>query len=236
MTDEIDITSLSLDEVLETSSPAPVQKKRKDKPHGGSVDDQPYKDTQGRYRTLSLFLETIDSDLRDRYQPRFSLKEMDQPLGPNHWYYNAYPEDKPYPGCKPHVVPSMRRLYLEMADPSEYSFAMEILGSDKHWKILQELPWFQPHLAEWRETLDTKLRSEAIQSLRKISQSMDEAKALQAAKWLAEGSYKTRREKGRPSSEEVTGHVVREASVKSLLQEDAERLGLTLDTKPEGNA
>lgn len=231
----MDITSIDLDEVIQ-SEVKDKPTRRLTKPDGNPVSEAPYRDVQGRYRTTSLFVETFESDLRDRYQPRFTLKEWDLPLPPNHWYHNAYPEDKPYPGLKPHVVPSLRRIYLEIADPVEYNFSMEVLGSHRHWLILQDLSWFQPYLQEWRDTLDIKLRSDAVRSLRRISESMDEAKALQAAKWLAEGSYKARREKGRPTEAQVVRETKKEASVRSLLQEDAERLGLTLDTPPEGNA
>lgn len=229
-----DITKLDVpagtDDILRhPGSQKPVRERfaprPKVKPDGNPLNNPPYRDVNGKYRTKSLFLETINTDLDLAYQPRFTLLEWDFELAPSSQYYNAYPD---------HKIPSIRHAYLRIADPIEFLFAMEVLQSDRHWAILTESQFFQPYLEEWRNALDRKLKSEAVQNLRKISESMDEAKALQAAKWIGEGGYKARREKGRPTASQEAQELRIVTTSKQYLLEDAERLGLTIDTPPEG--
>ena len=212
-------------------NPKPVRKhsgpRQLVQPDGNPLNNAPYRDVNGKYRTTSLFLETINFELGDHYQPRFTLKEHDFYPAPSNKYYDAYPN---------HVIPSLRRLYLEVSDPEEFLFAMEVFKSDRHWQILTDAEWFQPYLHEYREALHKKLRSEAIRDIRKISGSMDEAKALQAAKWLGEGGYKAKREKGRPEASEVVRETKVQVASKAMVNEDAERIGLILTptTQTEG--
>lgn len=177
-----------------------------------------YKDNRGRYRTASLFLETYDWDLDPLvYQPVWTLADTDKKVDPNHRFYDLYPD---------HTFPSFRRLYLEYMDPVEFRFATEVLGSDRQWKLLQTLKWFQPYLEEWRMALDLKLRSEATRTIRAIAEDPTSKGQLQAAKWLAERGYASKQEKGRPSRHELANKLASEVVASKMLEEDAERIGL----------
>lgn len=182
------------------------------------MNTKPYKDVRNKFRTESLFLETYSYDVLDPkiYQPVWTLKEFDHPLHPNHIFYDHFPD---------HTVPSLRRVYMAYSDPSEYKFAMEVLGSDRHWKLLTGLKFFQPLVAEWRESLQAKLQAEAVDTIRAISKS-DSKSALQAAKWLAEKGYLQKDVKGRPSKQDIARKVVEEVTQDKMLKEDAERVGL----------
>lgn len=200
----------------------PVEKpKRKTKPDGQSCNLPPYKDVQGRYRTESLFYETMRKGEMDRdtYWPIFTLEENDKKLTESNWYFHRYPDNK---------IPSLRRIYLEMADPAEYDFAMAVFKSDRHWKILQNCAFFQPYLEEWRQTLRLKLRSEGIKTLREIALSGPGPQALQAGKWLAEMQFEEKATKGRPKNEDVARETRVQVEQNRLLQEDAERMGIDL--------
>lgn len=182
------------------------------------MNTKPYKDVRNKFRTESLFLETYSYDILDPtvYQPVWTLKEFDHPLHPNHIFYDHFPD---------HTVPSLRRVYMAYSDPSEYKFAMEVFGSDRHWKLLTGLKFFQPLVAEWRESLQAKLQAEAVDTIRAISKS-DSKSALQAAKWLAEKGYLQKEVKGRPSKQDIARKVVEEVTQDKMLKEDAERVGL----------
>lgn len=97
-----------------------------------------------------------------------------------------------------HGMLSLHRLYMEIADPTEYEFAMQVFGSWKHWQLFTATKWFKPYLASWRMELEIKIRSDAIKQV--IEKSRSE-KGSNDAKWLAEKKWQIQR--GRPTKEEV---------------------------------
>lgn len=207
------------------------------RPRGEAIDLPPYKDVMGRWRTDSLFVETIKPLERDdsgeqrfqKYTPMFTLREMDLLLTPSSPWYERY-TDK--------MVPSLRRIYLEYNDPTEYQFASEIFRSTYHWKHLTNLKWFKPYVEEWRKTLGEKLKGVGIQKLVELANGLDPKFALQAAKWLAEGNFEERLGKGRPSKAEVATSLKRELDIEKIYRDDAARLGMEPDaasdvTNPE---
>jgi hypothetical protein len=203
------------------TDPVVVTVKRTTTPDGKSVNEAPYRDVTGRYRTESLFLETIrKGDLDPEvYWPLFTLEERPKRLPEKNWYHKRHAEG---------VIPSLRKIYLEMADPAEYDFAMKVFKSDRHWKILQNLEFFKPYLEEWRQTLRLKLRSEGIKTLRELALSGPGPQALQAGKWLAEMNFEPKQDKGRPSAQAVAKETRSVVEQNRMLLEDAERMGIDL--------
>lgn len=135
----------------------------------------------GKYRTLSLFWEMASFD-SDKSECLYTLRDED------------------YRG-----LPSLKRLYLEKADPTEYSFASEYLGGWGHWQAIVSTTWFQPHALRWRSELEIKLRSEALTRLREEANS-GSRNAFQANRFLALGGWlpkETKRKVGRPSTEAI---------------------------------
>lgn len=130
-------------------------------------------DSSGRPLTQSLFLETGYSS-----DALYTLKEVDSE-------YNGK------------VYPSIKRLYVEMADPTEYKFATEYLLSWKHWQRICENKFLRKHIDEWREELEVKLRSQATVNL--INESRKGS--YQAAKWVADKGW-DQRTAGRPTKAE----------------------------------
>jgi len=159
------------------------------------------KDKMGRYRTLSLFWENRNPD----YIAPFTLKDRDH---------------------KGRI--SMYRKYMEYADPTEYEFAIAILGSWKHWKVLCNAEWFKPYVTEWREELKTRMESQRRQEMEQILEtSPGTPMAVQATKWLAQRYGEAApKKRGRPSNHEKSALLKEEAAEEKLLEEDAERLGL----------
>lgn len=87
---------------------------------------------------------------------------------------------------------SLKKLYLEMGDPTEYLFASAYFGSYYNWKqmLLQTGNKLSPVtldevVEEWRVELAEKLKAEAIRSIILLSKKEN---GLTAAKWIASGS------------------------------------------------
>jgi len=159
------------------------------------------KDSQHRFRTQSLFHEFRSmSDI----EPIWTLKDED---------------------VSEHKLPSLRRLYLEISDPTEYAFAMEAFGSWKHWLKIKNSKALQPWMDDWAFELEVKMRSEALLTI------TEEAKggrsSFNAAKYLANGDWKPSK-RGRPTKEEIEGEKKIASRLDAEIGEDAQRLGLTL--------
>jgi hypothetical protein len=127
----------------------------------------------GDYITQGLFLEIGYSD-----NSLYTLKHYD------HEY-----KGKQYP--------SIRRLYLELEDPTEYLFANTYFDGWKHWQRICSNAVCLKHIEEWREELEVKLRSQAILDI--IATSAEQSQSsFQAAKWLADRGW-DKRAPGRPT-------------------------------------
>lgn len=101
--------------------------------------------------------------------------------------------------------PSLRKLYVEAEDPTEYNFASQYLDGWVHWKKLSNASFFLSTLAEWREELEVRLRAKGVAALRQTA-SVPGKEAFQAQKYLAQAGWKLPEEKtavGRPTKERV---------------------------------
>lgn len=172
-----------------------------------------FKDNMGRFRTESLFRETLRAGVREAgYEPVFTLAQEDHPDG----------------------AVSMRRLFVEAGDITEYRFAMEVFGSWAHWLKLRECEWLKPYLEAWRAELEVKLKFEAVERLRAVAADPGNKQAVSAAKWLAEGRYKetASSKRGRPTKQEVASALQDEVRTSKDTMDDAERLGVMRGSKP----
>lgn len=101
--------------------------------------------------------------------------------------------------------PSLRRLYLECEDPTEYTFAKQHLGGWTHWKYLCDEAFFQPIVESWREELSVLLKSRALAAIKSEAMTNDSKKAYDAHKYLLEEGWikDTRRAKAGRRSKEI---------------------------------
>lgn len=132
-------------------------------------------DTMGRPLTQSLFLEC-------GYNVQYAV-------------FTFNDEDKTYDG---RIYPSLKKLYLECEDPTEYQFAKKHLLGWSHWKRLNENKMLREHFDEWREELEVALRSDAIKAI--VDMTVDGTN-YQAAKFMADRGW-DKRGAGRPSKAE----------------------------------
>lgn len=148
------------------------------------------KDTMGRPLTQSLFLEM-------GYNVPYAV-------------YTLNDEDKEY---QERIYPSLKRLFLECEDPTEYVFAKTHLLGWGHWQRLNENKMLRPYFDEWRVELEVALRSDAIRSIMDLT--VQDTANFQAAKWLADGNW-NKRGAGRPSKAEVE----RETRIRTRIGEE----------------
>ena len=160
-----------------------------------------YKDKEGRYRTLSLFKETITaSSAANGYTPVYTLKDVDNKTG----------------------LPSFKRAFIQSEDPTGYTTAMELLGSWQHWVKLFENKTFRAELTVWQEELDVRLRSKAIKAIATTALT-EGSKGTAAARYIADGTYKGRA-RGRPSKADVARETRIQSKLSAELAEDQLRV------------
>jgi len=160
----------------------------------------PFKDVNNKYRTESLFLERKRNS---KYPSFFTLSDDDK---------------------DGHV--SMRRKYLEIADPTEYEVGTQLLGDYKHWQALCEVSWFKEYVSGWRLELQAKMESETIRVLQEVARDKTSGGRVQAAKLLVERPWekKERPLRGRPSKEEAERYLKRATKDIEEVEEDHARL------------
>jgi hypothetical protein len=150
---------------------------------------------EGKYLISSLFYETsINKDVA-----LYTLRDMD-----------IVRDGKTYI--------SVRQLYLAMEDITEYEFANRYFGGWNHWKQLSTSPKIGPHVEEWREELELKLRARGMKALIKIA---EDGKA-DAAKYLIEKGWDKKR--GRPSAQEKAKEARKEKELSSRVMGDMSRI------------
>jgi len=111
---------------------------------------------------------------------------------------------------------SLYREYLADSDPTGYTTALRVFGSWKLWKKLRASATFQSYFDAWDEELEVKVRAEAVQNMRSITNPA-------AAKWLAEGGWNGAK-RGRPTKEKKDRDARIEAAMREELADDADRI------------
>lgn len=152
-------------------------------------------DTSGRPLTQSLFLELGYSEYAV-----YSLKDADHELNGKKYI-------------------SIKRLYLDMEDTTEYEFAKTYLLGWKHWQRLCENKQIAIHINEWREELELKLRARAVKQMMDLAN----GGSYQASKWLVDRGWDSRGA-GRPSKEEKEKHKAISERVNEEYGADVHRL------------
>lgn len=164
--------------------------------HELNIDRSNFKDDMGKWRTQALFYEYYT----DQTYAVFTIADKHRVVDGKTYY-------------------SLKQLYLEIADPTEYSFAMQVLGSWAHWLRMKKY-YLREHVKIWADELDMKLRSEGILQNIKAAKNGN----YNAAKWLADRGWEQQR--GRPSKAEKEGKLKQDAALINDVEKDMERIGL----------
>jgi|TARA_R110000822_G_scaffold109542_3_gene239397 hypothetical protein len=156
-----------------------------------------FKDVNGRWLTQSLFPETATDD-------RFIL-------------YTLRDES-------PKGVPSLKHLYLELMDFTEYRFASKYLGGWEHWNRLCNNALIGREIAKWREELEIKLVATGLTQITDIALDVENKGRLAAARFLAEKGFKPKQAAGRPTKQQALGERVQSDAIADRVSSDLERL------------
>lgn len=159
-----------------------------------------FKDDRGHWFTSGLFYELA----QDKSFSIYTIKEEDIEV-----------EGKMYL--------SLKKLYLEDMDPTEYLFAEKYLGCWNQWQRISSMrnmysgKRVKEIIQGWRDELRLKIKALAIKNI--MLKSLDD-KGYQAAKYLADAGWDTSKRRGKDDAEVK--------KVKAEVLDDAQRLGLKL--------
>ena len=169
-------------------------------------------DKMFRQRRNSLFWETRYAN--DVLKPIFTLKDEDIVRDGVHYL-------------------SLKKIYLsyDHIPKYEYEFALDVFGSWEHWVMLSTEAQVAPHIQQWQEELEVRLKAEAIRNLLKTSRG-DSNSAGQANKYIADRGWEVKA--GRPSKEEKQRQLKVDNKVRETLNEDMERLGISVIAGAKG--
>lgn len=153
-----------------------------------------------KYRTQSLFWEYRNENVTS--------------------YFTTQKRDRVIDG-RLHL--SLYRLYMEIADPTEYLFAQEVFQDWEQWERITKNNILAGRLRipQWRTELELKIRSMGIQA--NIMEAKDGNVA--AGKWLAERKWNPRKA-GAPSKNEVIREMKISRQLDKETEDDLQRLGI----------
>lgn len=182
--------------------------------------NKPLKDSRGHWRTKSLFKEYISmEEFGDGtpVAPLFTIEEYDD-----------------IEGC----LPSFKRLYVEIGDPTEYKQAKELLGSVDHWEYLKKSTWMKELLDSCKKELALKLESEAFEAIKQEGLTSDKAQIrIQAFKTILteaqnrnEDNQVEKRKAGRPTKAEVAAELKNLTKDQKKVLNDYERINNQKET------
>lgn len=117
------------------------------------------------------------------------------------------------------VLLSIKKLYLEMEDTTEYEFANKFFLGWSHWQRICNNKVLRKYIDEWRTELDLKLRARAV----KLMIEQADGGGYQAVKWLADRGWDIKRA-GRPTKEDIESEKKAMAKVESEYGSDIVRL------------
>lgn len=141
-------------------------------------------------------------------------------------------------------LPSLKKLYLEMGDTTEYEFATTYLHSYDHFCKLLEAPWFQEAVSVWRAELKLKIIARAMRNLQ-MEADGNTPQSFQANKYLASGVWEKQikatgvspetpppAKRGRPSNDLIERKAMELAAKELKIAQDFERIFNTAAEKP----
>jgi hypothetical protein len=127
---------------------------------------------------------------------------------------------------EPHLgYPSLRALYLEANDPTEFKFAELALDGWDHWVSLSSCSFFQPYLVKWRSELELKIKSAALARIM-VEAKTSSKNSFMANRYLVERAWESRGagKAGRPTKAALREAAHEQASHAQRIETDFERM------------
>jgi len=135
--------------------------------------------------------------------------------------------------------PSLYRLYMEANDDTEYLFATANLDGWEHWEMLCRCTWFEPYVSRWRKELYLKKTALHLKNIEAEAKDPKSKNHFAANKLLLDREWEgkvPKSKRGRPSNEEVTGELKREAQDAKRQADDLQRILRIGQDRAEGSA
>lgn len=117
--------------------------------------------------------------------------------------------------------------FIEIGDMTEYKAAKELLSKNhphdfwQEWERLKKAtPWFNNHVQTWKEELEIKFRSEAVDKIRDLAEDGN----YQANKFLSEAAWDRRAGAGRPSNSKKKGYLKELERDKEVTKQEKARI------------
>lgn len=171
-----------------------------------------YKNIMGVHYLKPLFFEMI-KDGSEKPLVMYTLKDYDHTV-------TIDGEEK--------VLPSIKRLFVDLEDTTEYEFANLYFDSFQHWKKIRATEWMKPIYEEMKEELSLKLRARYLKKVKELSD--DEKLGMQANRYLLDHDAPVKEDKrGRPSKAKITEEAEKLFAQVEDINSDYERLGIKLD-------
>lgn len=165
-----------------------------------------YTDVMHRYRTQSLFWELRQAGST----PHFTFSKNDM-----------YKEDE-HGNTQRYL--SLYRIYMAIADPTEYGFAVAVFDSWEQWEKLCKNKLIMKKLGveKWRTELEIKIRSMGINA--NIAATAEGN--ITSGKWLAEKKWGKKRTAGAPTKAEREQAMAIETALDKETEQELIRLGI----------
>jgi len=157
----------------------------------------------GRLLTRSLFWEHSHGT---GYRPLFT-------------YTREYEFEHKFERKSYRIVP-LKRLYFDIADPTEYLFAMEVFLTWDQWCRVSNDQKFKHTLERWREELPLYIRAIGMKNQLELAKDGDRS----AGQFLAKKSWEQKA--GRPTKAQRAGALKEDAKLGEEYKEDLERIGI----------
>ncbi len=119
--------------------------------------------------------------------------------------------------------PSLRRLFLELGDETEYIFAETYFDSWPHYKRLLETAWFNDYMSGYREELRLQNLSASLLQIKRLAKEGN----LQANKYLLSEEWKGSKKSsnvGRPTKAKIKEEADNLFRAQSSVNEDFDRI------------
>ena len=120
--------------------------------------------------------------------------------------------------------PVLRELFIATDDMTGFKLAQKYLGGWQHFQTLLKCKWFEAEFKKWTDELFVLQQSIALEKVREIAEG-DGASALAASKYIANREWdKPQTTRGRPTKEEISGELKRQAEARTSKNDDYNRM------------
>jgi hypothetical protein len=125
---------------------------------------------------------------------------------------------------------SLKQLYLQENDPTEYEFAQKHFANWDHWQTIAKSWYLKDHVAKWREELEIRITTDALRLIQAEALSTSKY-AYSANRYLADKGWKTKdtgskKGAGRPSKASIAEEAAKQLADMHDIDNDLIRLGL----------